>query len=275
MFYHFCQTAKTVLPQPVRANLRERLQPAMKQWRRSPLAKYLVHQRADVYLISFPRSGRTWLRTMMGTALCDYFDLERASPELIAELWKQDARIPSICLDHSAIRLNDPDKFRQKKVVLLVRDPLDIGVSMYHFKQRQGELKGHVLQVVKQVVESYNAWANYIQDHPACLLIKYEDLLATPQEVLTQIFNFIELPQVCEGEVLQQTVETCSFENMKKLADDPQRSLFYRPNNSVMVRSGQAGSSKAELSQATYEELKQFVTQALSQDFNYSYSLNL
>ncbi|MEB3232612.1 MAG: sulfotransferase domain-containing protein [Leptolyngbyaceae bacterium] len=275
MFHYLRKTAKTVFPPSFRSNFRGAVQPVVKLWRRSPLAEYIAHRRAEVYLISFARSGRTWLRTMIGTALCDYFDLDIAAPERIADLWQQDARIPAIRLDHSAIRLENPNKFKQKKIILLVRNPLDIGVSQYHFQQRQGAIDADVFPIVESVVNSYNAWAIFMREHPACLLIKYEDLLATPELVLTEIFEFINLPQVCEGEVLRRTVEICSFENMKKLANDPERSLFYRPNSSAMVRSGKVGSSKAELPPSTYKELQEFVTQTLSEDFNYTDSSNV
>jgi len=152
MCHKLRQTAARVLPQPVRTQLRETINPLTQAWIQSPLAKYLDHQRADVYLISFPRSGRTWLRTMIGTAICQHFDLDRPAPEMIADLWQYNTSIPVIRLDHGAVRLENPDKFKQKKVILLVRNPLDIGVSRYHYKQRPDTMENHVSHTVKQVV---------------------------------------------------------------------------------------------------------------------------
>lgn len=259
----------TGLPQSVKANLLQTLAPIKQSWHRSALAQYLDHRRTDVYLISFPRSGRTWLRTMMGTAMCQHFDLAIAAPEKIADLWKVQPEIPVIRLSHQDIRLPNPAKFMDKKVILLVRNPLDIGVSHYHYRQRSEEMVNRVSKSVHEAVESYNKWAAFMADHPSCLVVKYEDLLTTPDTCLQEIFKFMDLPQICEGETVANTVEACSFDNLKQLANDPTRSLFYRPNNSEMVRSGKAGSSKEELDQSIYDELKQFVQTTLSPTFQY------
>lgn len=260
----------TLLPLPIKASLLQTMDPVKRIWATSPLVRYLDHRRTDVYLISFPRSGRTWLRTMMGTALCKHFELAIATPEKIADLWKSQPDIPVIRLSHPDIRLPHPHKFTHKKVILLVRNPLDIGVSHYHYRQREEELVNRVSRSVHEVVTSYNKWASFMVDHSSCLVVKYEDLLTQPKTCLQDIFRFIDLPQICEGNTVSETVEACSFENLKRLADDPRRSLFYRPNKSEMVRSGKSGSSKEELNQVTYNELKQFVQTTLNPTFSYS-----
>lgn len=260
----------TVLPKPFKSGIRQRIAPIKRLWTNSPLVQYLDHRRTDVYLISYPRSGRTWLRTMLGTALCNHFSLNISSPELIAELWQKHSDIPVIRLSHSEIRLPNPKKFHQKKVILLVRNPLDIGVSRYHYKQRPGAMTDHASHTVREVVNCYNTWATYmVKNSSNCLLIKYEDLLHTPEDCLRRIFDFMELSEMGEP-TLSKTIDACSFKNLKQLANDPTRSLFYRPNNSEMVRSGKSGSSKTELPQETYDELKELVQGNLNPTFGYT-----
>ncbi|MEO0686049.1 MAG: sulfotransferase domain-containing protein, partial [Cyanobacteria bacterium J06649_11] len=95
-----------------------------------------------------------------------------------------------IRLSHSEIRLPNPEKFRQKKVILLVRNPLDIGVSRYHYKQRPGAMTDHASQTVREGVTCYNTWATYMAEGSSnCLVVKYEDLLQTPEECLRRIFD--------------------------------------------------------------------------------------
>lgn len=259
----------TVLPQPIKSSVRQTVDSVKRLWTSSPIAEYWDHRLTDVYLVSYPRSGRTWLRTMVGTALCQQFELAIATPEKIADLWKLEPQIPVIRLSHQDIRLPHPDKFRNKKVILLVRNPLDIGVSHYHYRQRGEDLVNRVTTSVNEAVTSYNKWAAFMAQHPSCLVVKYEDLLTTSETCLQDIFRFLDLPQVCEGTTLADTVEACSFQNLKQLAHDPTRSLFYRPHTSEMVRSGKSGSSKEELNPETYDELKQFVRTALSPTFRY------
>ena len=201
--------------------------------------------------------------------MCKHFDLAITAPEKIADLWKVQPDIPVIRLSHQDIRLPDPSKFINKKVILLVRNPLDIGVSHYHYRQRSEEMVNRVSKSVHEAVESYNKWATFMANHPSCLVVKYEDLLMTPDTCLQEIFRFMNLPQICEGDTVAKTVDACSFNNLKQLANDPRRSLFYRPNNSEMVRSGKSGSSKEELTQDIYDDLKQFVQTTLSPTFSY------
>ena len=51
--------------------------------------EYKTHQKADIFLVSFPKSGRTWLRVLIGKVLSDFYggdftiELERLANENI------------------------------------------------------------------------------------------------------------------------------------------------------------------------------------------------
>ena len=60
-------------------------------------------RRAPFVLISYPKSGRTWLRLMLGKALRDHFDLKLAKQGdllSIQKFTKIDRRIPRLELSH-------------------------------------------------------------------------------------------------------------------------------------------------------------------------------
>src|SRR6266513_1927861 len=95
---------------------------------------------ADAYVVSYPKSGRTWLRVLIGKALCLHRGLDTDglldTPGLTAA-----AGVSRTELHHDGSEIRDDldyrslpqDKrvYRGKKVVLLARDPRDLLVSSY------------------------------------------------------------------------------------------------------------------------------------------------
>jgi hypothetical protein len=53
------------LPAETRTAVRSRLPRRFLRW--------YAHQKADVYLVSYPKCGRTWLRLMIGRAIAGHF----------------------------------------------------------------------------------------------------------------------------------------------------------------------------------------------------------
>lgn len=96
-----------------------------------------------VYIISYPKSGRTWLRTLLGKALCDHYQIDK---ELLLQthILSRRAKILPTLFSHDMKgselwhELNpDKSKYRSKKIVFLARQPHDILVSFYfHTKNR-------------------------------------------------------------------------------------------------------------------------------------------
>src|SRR3954470_16339839 len=113
-----------------------------KQWRH---ARQL--RRADVCLISYPKSGRTWLRLLVGEAIDAHFDLG-ATPTMRLEVWPlRELRegVPAVFVYHDDLpQQKTPDelhasksKYRHKKVIFLARDPRDVMVSQYFHRTKR------------------------------------------------------------------------------------------------------------------------------------------
>ena len=94
-------------------------------------------QRADVAVVSFGKSGRTWLRVMISR----YYQLVYGIPESVLlgfdNYHRRNARIPKIFFTHDNYikdytgEFDSKASFYAKKFVLLVRNPKDIAVSQY------------------------------------------------------------------------------------------------------------------------------------------------
>ena len=95
---------------------------------------------SGVYIISFPKSGRTWLRMLLGKAVCRKYGLDE---NLMVNTYKLTgaAGISPVIFTHddSSIKHGhrhdrletDKSRYRNQKVIFLIRDPRDVIVSCY------------------------------------------------------------------------------------------------------------------------------------------------
>jgi hypothetical protein len=110
---------------------------AVQRWLRGR-EQYRTLKKADCAVVSFGKSGRTWLRVMLSR----FYQVKHGLPEnfllSFSNLHLADPAIPKIFFTHDNY-LKDYSKngdlkadYRDKKVVLLVRHPADVAVSQYH-----------------------------------------------------------------------------------------------------------------------------------------------
>lgn len=187
---------------------------------------------ADVFVVSFPKAGRTWLRVLLGGALIRHFDLE-ASVELT--LWRLAdlaPGIPRIRFTHDDLpQWKTPDQlvhskteFRDRKVILLVRDLRDLVVSAFFQASRRqkaydGDLRSfvyHPAGSLASMLRFYNDWADQRDVPSGLLLLRYEDLHQDPVRELRRVLDFVGVTGVSE-ETLSSAVEDGRFENMRRL----------------------------------------------------------
>jgi hypothetical protein len=190
-----------------------------------------------VSIVSYPKSGRTWLRVLIGKALCERFG---ADEQLIFDKHGlAEATGVHISYTHEDAGLSDrtayqkltSDKtqYQKRKVVLLVRDPRDILVSCYcHLSRRrrhdayEGMISDFVrsdLHGIRKIATYYNIWENTLEALPATLVLKYEDLHADPKGSLRAVLDFIGAWDVPDA-TIAKAVEFASFNNMKRLEEE-------------------------------------------------------
>ena len=146
-----------------------------------------------VYIISYPKSGRTWLRLLLGKALCEHFNVDK---KLLLETHSltRSAKMPATLFTHDGAGFGDKNSwnelatdksfYRNKKVVFLVRDPKDVIVSSYfHVTKRQGRFEGSLSEFIrsdiygiKKIVTFYKIWLDNQTVSKDFLLLKYENI---------------------------------------------------------------------------------------------------
>ena len=246
-----------------------------------------ISDQVKVYIISHPKSGRTWLRMLLGKVICDKYHLDE---EFILNTVKLTvtAGLPPVNWIHDGSPswspgswtgsrfvkfVTDKSIFKDKKVIFLYRDPKDVLVSSYfHVTRREStQFKGTLSEFIrsrengiKKLVTFYNIWYENQNVPEDFLLVRYEDLQENTHEVLKSVLKFIGIQDV-EEEIIDNAVDFASFGNMKKMEAD--KTLKYKimqpgkegDEESYKVRKGKVGGYVDYLSQQDIEYIDKVI----------------
>ena len=257
---------------------------------------------ADCVVVSYGKSGRTWLRVMLSR----FFQVKHGLSErhLIGfdNLNRKNAAIPKIFFTHDNY-LKDYTKnadskvdYAGSKVVLLVRHPADVAVSQhFQWKFRMREAKKalndypadddelSVFDFVTQeaaglpkIIDFMNLWAREAGRLQALLVVRYEDMRARPQETLGRILEFLGTPGAPEE--LAEAVDFASVENMRAME---QKKTFWlsgsrmKPkdrNNpqSFKVRRAKVGGYRDYFTDEEVARIDEMITKRLDPSFGYA-----
>ena len=222
----------------------------------------------DRLVVSFPKSGRTWLRVLLAGVEAER---TRQPLEKVAADWlRRDA--PELAgrpvlfthalasshgepLQHVAVFLSYvADRAR----VFLVRDPRDAVVSYYfqQVKRRGGDwgdvpdglsaFARHPFYGVDRIVGLLNASQRAFESGSGpALIVSYEALHAEPVVSLARVLRFLGAGEVAVP-VLERAVEFARFDNMRKLEERGALSGRLRPADpndpeSFKTRKGRVG----------------------------------
>ncbi|MEM6334076.1 MAG: sulfotransferase [Planctomycetota bacterium] len=199
---------------------------------------------ADAYVLSFPKTGRTWLRLMLGRAVAVHHGLVEAGGDGDGGVMELDrladrvAGLPRVRFKHddnphfktAGELVLRKTEYADRPVVFLVRDPRDTAVSAYYqlakrearyrFTGSIEEFLGHPRGSVATMLAFYNVWAEQRGAAKRFLLMRYEDLHADTAGELRRAFEFLGLG-AGRGAVSDATVADAvafaKFDNMRRM----------------------------------------------------------
>jgi hypothetical protein len=240
-----------------------------------------IHRQTQVYVLSYPKCGRTWLRLMIGKALDEHYKLGAANPMELGRMHRLHRSIPRIWVTHEhAHRADtietDKQRFRDKTVVFLVRDPRDVVVSMYFEASRRSALfSGDIGTFVRQrvggldaILDYYNAWSEAAQVPRRFTIVRYEDLHRTPAAELARVLDAMGL--AVGPRAIDAAIRFSTFDNMRKLeATNAFGSERLRPANagdaeSFKTRKGKVGGHTEYLTAADLDWVNARIQERLS-----------
>lgn len=226
----------------------------------------------STWIVSFPKSGRTWLKVMLGKALCEEFGLDETGLLDISAITKS-IGVGAIDFSHDKSHLQAGlrfDELEQSKarysdsiVILLVRDPRDVLVSCYlQATKRRRVFDGPISAFVRddrygirKCAAFHRIWSRN-QDVPRrFLLVRYEDMQRDPAAALISVLAVLDIPKV-SPDVVSRAVSFGEFANMQRLeATGYFNEGVLKPGNvadpeSFKVRRGEIGAYSEYVSHA-------------------------
>lgn len=258
--------------------------------------------RADVAIVSFGKSGRTWLRVMISR----YYQLVHGISESALlgfdNYHRRDARIPKIFFTHDNYikdytgEFDSKASFYAKKVVLLVRNPKDIAVSQYFqwqhrmrpAKKKLNQYPPHGAEVsaydfvmdpncgLPDIIGYLNLWAREAERVEKLLIVRYEDMRSDPNKALRRVMEFINEDST-DSSAVDGAVEYSSVENMRKLEE---KNVFWlaggrmKPGkkgdpNTYKVRRAKVDGYRDYFDDAERAEIDRLVSDDLSPTYGY------
>ncbi|MBB84131.1 MAG: sulfotransferase [Deltaproteobacteria bacterium] len=259
-------------------------------------------ERADVAVVSFGKSGRTWLRVMISR----YYQLMYGIPESVLlgfeNYHRRNPEIPKIFFTHDNYikdytgEFDSKASFYAKKVVLLVRNPKDIAVSQYFqwqhrmrpAKKKLNKYPPHGTEVpawdfvmdenvgLPGIIDYLNLWARESDQIQDLLIVRYEDMRSDTAAVLERVMEFINGTDA-NDEAVASAVEYSSVENMRKLEE---KNVFWlaggrmKPGkkgdpNTYKVRRAKVGGYKDYFTDDEVEKIDDLVADTLSPAYGY------
>lgn len=249
---------------------------------------------ADAVFVSFPKSGRTWVRVMLSRLYHIHFGLAGEAVLEFDNLHRLDRRIPRILVTHDGEPWHTPERLSRdkrayagKKIFLLARHPIDIAVSRYfHVRNRArwipypayrdmpiSEFVWAPLGGLPTIVEYLNIWE---QARGVCgdfLMVRYEDMRADPETNLKHVAAFLGLDATTEE--VAAAVSYASFENLRQKEQQgaiPSHRLGARQtgnDDSLKVRRGKVRGYLDYFEPAQVTHMEAFVRDHLAPSYGY------
>jgi alcohol sulfotransferase len=204
-------------------------------------------QDADIVMVSFGKSGRTWLRVMISHLFRVMYKLPENAILGFDNFHNLNKSVPKIFFTHDNYikdftgDFTSKQPFYDKRVVLLARDPRDVAVSQFFqwkFRIKPSKVtinnyppQGSDISLydfvmgdngggMRAVTDYLNLWAAEADKVGAFHLLRYEDLRSDTRVELRKLLEFMQV-DASHAEV-EAAVEYSSYENMKKMESKEQ-----------------------------------------------------
>ena len=197
---------------------------------------------ADAVIASFGKSGRTWLRVLLWRYFARKNGFASDSISGFDEFRNRHPGVPVLFFTHDNY-LKDylghdrkAEIYRNRPVVLLVRDPRDTAVSQFFQWKHRMALRKKVINAyplddvsvhdfiaggeagIPKIIAFMNDWAKDLSRFPNLLVVKYEDLKADTAGQLGRALRFLgQSPTDAE---LADAAAYASVENMRKMEQE-------------------------------------------------------
>lgn len=189
----------------------------------------------DTFIVSYPKSGNTWIRFVLAYMLThnkeklSFGEVEKIVPDVyVSKDLIDDMESPRFIKTHDALFPYYP------KSIYIVRDYRDVLVSFYQYKIALKEFEGTFSSFIRsnELNEPFGSWVTHVtkalkfskQNPSRILFLKYEDLKNNFEQTLSLLSEFThsqnsetnKIKELTEFKELKQTENERSSEFMKR-----------------------------------------------------------
>jgi len=186
----------------------------------------------DVFLTSYPRSGNTWTRFLVGNLAhteeaVTFLNVERLVPDMYkhGDYYLRHLPRPRILKSHEVF---DP---RYKRVIYIVRDPRDVAVSNYHWEMKQRAMsdncpieqflppwiEGKIWDRLANWGDHVTSWLSTRSGRDGFIVLRYEDMIEDPARELVKVAKLLGIEPTRER--LVRAAELSSADRMRQLEE--------------------------------------------------------
>ncbi|MFY0687793.1 MAG: sulfotransferase domain-containing protein [Cyclobacteriaceae bacterium] len=231
-------------------------------------------KKTDIWFVSFPKSGNTWVRYFYLNFLArevnqtreySFEELDEFMPEFgnrSTDLeWNFDG-FPRLLKTHHAY---NGIVHSGRKCVLLIRDPRDVMISYHKFLIAKARLPKHISLSdfiqhpqfgISSWAEHYNSW----KTNTSKVIIHYEKLLQDPINEFSRMLEFCNVK--FDKNAVIKAVEQSNFESFKKIEKKfgtPKSETFDSSYN--FIRSGKEKQWKKTMNQRDLDSINAVLIQ--------------
>lgn len=245
---------------------------------------------AEAVVVSFPKSGRTFVRAMLARLYSRRFGLDERALLEFSVVRRAAPNVPRVLFTHGGDAMRRPDDIQVdprdyvgRRLVLIARHPGDISVSRYHHLKHRSRDRAR-RQLADQPLESF-VWAdeggiasivtflNQFGTLPGVTILRYEDFLANPEHSLRALANAIGL-EVERGDI-SDAVEFGGLSSLRQretegyFTSSRLRRARKGDEKSGKVRSGKSGGYRAQLGPEAAARIDAYIDQHLDAALGY------
>jgi len=255
-------------------------------------ALWLRH--ADVVIISFPKSGRTFVRAMLSRLFQRRFGIDERRLLEFPLLLRAAPGVPRLLFTHAGDAMRtadeidlDPREYEHCRVILLARHPGDVAVSRYHHLKHRSRDRAR-RRLAEQPLETFvwserggipaivrfmNQWAALARERNDVGIVRYQDFLNDPSSTLNDLAAKVGL--TVDDTDVADAVEFGALPNLKHR----EREGYFRSSRlraarkgdqaSYKVRAGSSGGYRKQLSAENAAKVDAYVAARLDPIFGY------
>lgn len=230
--------------------------------RNRPASRQVEVREDDIFIVSYPKSGNTWMRFLLANLLNSGTDVGFDNIETLApDIYAHPNRRLNLMMGPRLLKSHEYFDPRYRNVIYIVRDPRDVAVSYWNHHIKFGIISSSdsksdfIDRYIAGELDPFGTWAEHVggwlgarEMDKHFLLIHYEDMLSDPLSGAERIARHLSLPLTHE-EVIA-AMESSSFKKMKH--DEQRQGKLWLPIQNTssdlpFVRKGLAQQWKDDL----------------------------